>query len=108
MRSSTTVTLSNGDSLPELRKICASSLRRSRGSFITRVVVQSWDERRDGGYGRTLGIALAKNMSVTSLRLCAHGLLGPLVDDTSDEVDPLLHYIARSETLTVLESPSGL
>jgi hypothetical protein len=88
------------------RKLYNSLVRRSpQSSNITKVVVTvNWVDSEGIGviYGRDLGVALLQNSSVTSLSLCVRGLLDTRDEETSDDVRPLLDYIATSKTLTAV------
>jgi hypothetical protein len=88
----------------KLRQLCTILVRR-RSSWINTVVVAGWSG--NVGYGRDLGLALLQNTSVTSLRLWIRGLLDPLLEDTSDHVQPLLNYIAESDVLTTAYFDGG-
>jgi hypothetical protein len=60
------------------------------------------------GYGAELGAALADNTSVTKLDLRVQGLLGQHQDDTSEELQTLLQFIATSQALRTVRFCGGV
>jgi hypothetical protein len=93
--------------LEDLREYCDSLVASTCST--TDIFVCNWDfERMDGeGYGPSLGRALARNTSVTSLNMEMRGLLGPHQDDNSNDLEPLLQYMATSESLSVVSLLGG-
>jgi hypothetical protein len=87
------------DGANDLRDLCTTLATRK--CHVTEICV-SWDyEETNGvGYRAELGSALmTNNTSVTYLHLQVRGLLSRHQENTSKELQPLLHFIATSQEL---------
>jgi hypothetical protein len=76
---------------------------------VTSVCVDGWDyEYTNGmGYGAELGAALTNNTSVTELQLHVQGLLGQHQESASEDLRPLLQFIATSQALRTVHLHGG-
>jgi hypothetical protein len=93
--------------LEELREFC-DSLVASTCSITEILVCYSCFDMPDGeGYGLSLGRALAHNTSVTSLNIAMQGLLKRRQEDSSNDMVPILQYLATSASLCVVSLSGG-
>jgi hypothetical protein len=76
---------------------------------VTTICVSGWDYAFTNGlgYGAELGSALTNNTSVTYLNLELKGLLSQHQESTSEELQPLLHFIATSRALRDVKLSDG-